>query len=71
MSQADGGTLFLDEIGELLFSMQSTWLRFMQTQIFSKVGSPQSEKVEVRFICVTNRDLLAQIKAGKFREDFY
>ena len=71
VSQADGGTLFLDEIGELSLAMQSTVLRFMQTKIFSKVGSPQSEKVEVRFICATNRDLLAEIKAGKFREDLY
>jgi len=71
VSQADGGTLFLDEIGELPLLMQSTLLRFMQTKTFSKVGNHQLEKVDVRFICATNRDLLAEIKAGRFREDLY
>ena len=69
--QADGGTLFLDEIGELPLLMQSTLLRFMQTKTFSKVGNHQLEKVDVRFICATNRNLLAEIKAGRFREDLY
>ena len=71
VSQADGGTLFLDEIGELPLLMQSTLLRFMQTKTFSKVGNHQLEKVDVRFICATNRNLLAEIKAGRFREDLY
>jgi two-component system repressor protein LuxO len=71
ISQADGGTLFLDEIGELPLLMQSTLLRFMQTKTFSKVGNHQLEKVDVRFICATNRNLLAEIKAGRFREDLY
>lgn len=71
VSQADGGTLFLDEIGELPLLMQSTLLRFMQTKTFSKVGNHQLEKVDVRFICATNRNLLAEIKAGQFREDLY
>ncbi len=71
VSQADGGTLFLDEIGELPLLMQSTLLRFMQTKTFSKVGNHQLEKVDVRFICATNRNLLAEIEAGRFREDLY
>jgi len=71
VSQADGGTLFLDEIGELPLFMQSTLLRFMQTKTFSKVGNHQLEKVDVRFICATNRNLLAEIEAGRFREDLY
>jgi len=71
VSKADGGTLFLDEIGELPLLMQSTLLRFMQTKTFSKVGNHQLEKVDVRFICATNRNLLAEVKAGRFREDLY
>jgi two-component system repressor protein LuxO len=71
VSQADGGTLFLDEIEELPFSMQSRLLRFVQTKTFSKVGNHQLEKVDVRLICATNRDLPAAVKAGEFREDLY
>jgi len=71
VSQADGGSLFLDEIGELPLLMQSTLLRFMQTKTFSKVGNHQLEKLDVRFICVTNRNLLGEVKAGRFREDLY
>jgi two-component system repressor protein LuxO len=71
VSQAAGGTLFLDEIGELPLLMQSTLLRFMQTKTFSKVGNHQLEKVNVRFICATNRNLLTEVKARRFREDLY
>jgi two-component system repressor protein LuxO len=71
VSQADGGTLFLDEIGELPLAMQSTLLRFMQTKTFSKVGSQKVEKVDVRLICATNRNLSAEVKAGQFRDDLY
>ncbi len=69
--QADGGTLFLDEIGELPDSMQTTLLRFAQFKTFHKVGSLQLEKVDVRLICATNRDLSAEVKAGRFRKDLY
>ncbi len=71
VSQADGGTLFLDEIGELPLLTQATLLRFMQTKTFSKVGSHQLEKVDVRLICATNRNLSAEIKTGQFRDDLY
>jgi two-component system repressor protein LuxO len=71
ISQANGGVLFLDEIGELPLSMQSTLLHFVQNKTFSKVGSHKLEKVAVRLICATNRELLAEIKAGRFREDLY
>jgi two-component system repressor protein LuxO len=71
ISKADGGTLFLDEIGELSLSMQSTLLRFVQTKTFSKVGSHKLEEVDIRLICATNRDLLAEAKARRFREDLY
>ena len=71
VSQAEWGTLLLDEIGELSVAMQSSLLRFMQTKTFSKVGSPQLEKVDVRLICATNRNLLAEVEARRFREDLY
>jgi two-component system repressor protein LuxO len=71
VSEADGGTLFLDEIGELPLAMQSSLLRFVQTKAFSKVGSNTVERVNVRLLCATNRNLLAEVKAGRFREDLY
>ncbi len=69
--QSDGGTLFLDEIGELPLSTQSSLLRFIQTKSFSKVGGHKPEKVDIRLICASNRDLQAEVKAGQFREDLY
>jgi len=71
VSQADGGTLFLDEIGELPMLMQSTLLRFVQTKTFSKVGSHKLEQVNIRLICATNKNLLANVQAGEFRKDLY
>jgi two-component system repressor protein LuxO len=70
-SLADKGTLFLDEIGELELSLQKSLLRFVQTKSFQKVGSNQVETVDVRIVCATHRDLLAEVKAGRFREDLY
>ncbi|MDM8565559.1 sigma 54-interacting transcriptional regulator [Candidatus Halobeggiatoa sp. HSG11] len=69
--EANGGTLFLDEIGELSVSMQSSLLRFVQTNTFHKVGSHKTEQVNVRVICATNQNLLIESKKGKFREDLY
>ncbi|MDM8560543.1 sigma 54-interacting transcriptional regulator [Candidatus Parabeggiatoa sp. HSG14] len=71
VTQVNGGTLFLDEIGELSLSMQSSLLRFVQTKTFHKVGSHKPEKADVRLIYATNRNLLIEIKAGRFREDLY
>ncbi len=68
---ADGGTLFLDEIGELDIDLQSKLLRFVQTGSFQKVGSSQTQTVDVRFISATNRNPLDEVKAGRFREDLY
>ncbi len=68
---ADGGTLFLDEIGDMDSALQTTLLRFVQTGTFHRVGGDKLEKVDVRFICATNRDLLSEIEAGRFREDLY
>ncbi len=70
-SLADGGTLFLDEIGEMDLDLQTKLLRFIQTGSFQRVGGSKLEKVDVRFICATNRDPLEDIAAGRFREDLY
>ncbi|MFZ4407591.1 MAG: sigma-54-dependent transcriptional regulator [Paracraurococcus sp.] len=69
--QADGGTLFLDEIGEMPLDMQVKLLRFVQTGTYQAVGASRPEKVDVRFVCATNRDPLAEVEAGRFREDLY
>ncbi|MBE9604485.1 sigma-54-dependent Fis family transcriptional regulator [Acetobacteraceae bacterium H6797] len=68
---ADGGTLFLDEIGEMPVEMQVKLLRFVQTGGFTPVGGTRNEKVDVRFVCATNRDPLEEVQAGRFREDLY
>jgi DNA-binding NtrC family response regulator len=70
-SRADGGTLFLDEIGEMDLALQSKLLRFVQTGTFQQVGGNATEKVDVRFICATNRDPLEMVENGAFREDLY
>ena len=68
---ADKGTLFLDEIGEMDMDLQTKLLRFIQTGTFQRVGSSKTESVDIRFICATNKDPLAEVAAGRFREDLY
>jgi len=69
--QADGGSLFLDEVGEMSLSMQVKLLRALQEMEFFRVGGEELLKVDVRVIAATNKDLLQEIEAGRFREDLY
>jgi len=70
-AMAHEGTLFLDEIGEMDLALQSKLLRFIQTGTFQQVGGNKVEKVDVRFVCATNRDPLEMVAKGTFREDLY
>jgi DNA-binding NtrC family response regulator len=68
---ANGSTLFLDEIGELTPEAQSKLLRVLQDGRIEPVGSNKSKKLDVRIVAATNRDLSAEIAAGRFRDDLY
>jgi two-component system, NtrC family, response regulator AtoC len=68
---AHGGTLFLDEIGEIPIEMQVKLLRVLQESEFERVGGIKTIKVDVRLVTATNRDLLAEVGAGAFREDLF
>jgi DNA-binding NtrC family response regulator len=68
---AHGGTLFLDEIGELSPEMQVKLLRVLETRTLTRVGGTVEIPVDVRLLSATHRDLRAEIKAGRFREDLY
>lgn len=66
---ADGGTIFLDEIGELPLSMQAKLLRVLESREIRRVGDSQVEKIDVRVVCATHRNLEEMVENGEFRED--
>jgi two-component system, NtrC family, nitrogen regulation response regulator GlnG len=69
--QADGGTLFLDEIGDLSGAVQAKLLRVLQEQQFERLGSNEVLSTRVRILAATNKDLEAEVAAGRFRKDLY
>ena len=69
--QANGGTIFLDEIADMSLKTQAKVLRVLQEQVMERVGGTQRIRVDVRVLAATNKDLTAEIRAGRFREDLY
>ena len=69
--EANQGTLFLDEIGEMGIELQAKLLRVLERGTFIKVGDTKTQQVDVRIIAATNRNLLAESEAGRFRADLY
>lgn len=68
---ADGGTLFLDEVGELPPDLQAQLLRAVQEKMYKRVGGDVWRRADFRLVCATNRDLEAEVAAGRFRRDLY
>ncbi len=69
--RADGGTLFLDEIAEMDINLQAKLLRLIQSGTYQRVGNAKTCRVDIRYICATNRDPLKMVEEGLFREDLY
>jgi two-component system, NtrC family, response regulator AtoC len=71
LESADGGTVFFDEVGEMPLALQAKLLRVLEEQQLRRVGGLRATAIDVRFVCATNRDLEAEIRAGRFRRDLY
>jgi two-component system, NtrC family, response regulator AtoC len=71
LETAHTGTIFLDEVGELPLSLQAKLLRVLEDRKVLRVGALKPKEIDVRFVAATNRDLLAEIAAGRFRQDLY
>lgn len=71
VEMADRGTLFLDEIGEMPLVLQVKLLRFLETGEYRRIGDTRLRRVDVRIVTATNRDLLKEVEAGRFRQDLY
>ena len=71
VQEAEGGTLLLDEVGELTAEAQVRLLRFLNDQTYERLGDARERRADVRLVAATNRELEAEVRAGRFREDLF